>query len=172
MDMKRKVYELPTALLGEIVGYLDITSDVFFPQWQSKWERQSRIVKNFFTAGKEAFLEHNPIGVGRGSFHDTPTLVSGTIQWVNGLIHSLHDEPAIVLKHGTRKWARRGQIHRGNDLPAIEYANGDKQWYQNGQLHRGHDEPAHVCTSGKEFWYTHGEYKWRPWRNPIRHLIS
>src|SRR6185312_4621469 len=93
-----RVVQLPTALLSEIVGYLDITHDVFFPSLQGTWEKQSLVQHTRFTEG-----------YGKGTQH-----------LVNGQLHSLHDHPAIEYDNGTKKWCWRGLLHRANDNPAIE----------------------------------------------------
>jgi len=132
---RRKLSLLPTALLGEIVGYLDITSDVFFPQLQAKWEQTSRIEQ-------VPFLEF---------------VVSGIKQLVNGQLHSLHDEPTMTLTNGTKKWHWRGVLHRAHDKPAVECHNGDKEWYWRGKLHRGNGKPAIINCRGGNWWYRHGK---------------
>src|SRR6185437_5445740 len=108
---------LPTALLGEIVGYLDITLDVFLPRYEKIWEKNSRIEK---------------------------IIEDGTVKWhVNGLAHSLHDRPAVIWNDGIQEWFCRGQMHRGHDRPAQVYPNdGTKGWAKMGMIHRNGGKPA------------------------------
>lgn len=82
---------------------------------------------------------------------------------VNGILHSVNDQPAVVFADGTKIWYRYGHIHRDNDLPAIERGNELHEWWQNNRRHRLKG-PAVVKNrdgEGNELiqkeWYIHGE---------------
>jgi len=133
----KKTRHLPGALLGEIVGYLDIIHDVFFPHLHKKWERETRIEEIEFEGGKKIK--------------------------VNGQVHSWHDRPAIVHTGRVEKWYWRGRLHRQGDQPAyvrkskgkIEY----RAWYRNGRLHRAHGRPAVICDKDKkQEWWIRGKF--------------
>ena len=78
-----------------------------------------------------------------------------TITYLNGKLHSLNDQPAIVDSNGNKLWYKYGKLHR-RDLPAAEYTNGDKEWYWHDELHRDCDLPA-VIRANDSFWYWHGK---------------
>ena len=72
---------------------------------------------------------------GVGSIGDLFRVAAGPIQireirddctYMNGVLHSFNDLPAIEYLNGDKEWYRNGEIHRDNDLPAKEYANGHK----------------------------------------------
>lgn len=89
----------------------------------------------------------------------------------NGLLHSINDEPAIVLSDGTCQWYKNGQMHRdpnpitGITKPAAVYPDGTKMWYKHGERHRDNDEPAVEDSNGCYSWYKNGKLHRDP--NPI-----
>lgn len=56
--------------------------------------------------------------------------------YLNGILHSFDDQPAVTDLNGKRMWYQHGKLHRDNDLPAVIYANGDCIWYINGIYRR------------------------------------
>jgi hypothetical protein len=73
-----------------------------------------------------------------------------------GFLHSIYDEPAVIIKNGDKKWYRSGLLHRDNDLPAIVRDGGYQYWFQNGLIHRDNDEPAMIGYLGYREWYENG----------------
>lgn len=70
--------------------------------------------------------------------------------YLNGVLHSFDDSPAIVLASGNSVWYRNGKLHRDNG-PAMVY-NGSQYWYQLGALHR-ENMPAIIYANGTtEYW--------------------
>lgn len=81
-------------------------------------------------------------------------LFETTHTYINGLLHSIRDKPAVVHANGTQEWWSHGQLHRDTG-PAVIYMDGDKIWYQNGRRHR-EGAPAVICTNGTQIWYSRG----------------
>ena len=54
---------------------------------------------------------------------------------VDGLLHSQHDQPAVVYADGTQWWYHEGQVHRVTG-PAVVHANGVEEWWQDNKRHR------------------------------------
>lgn len=108
--MKQQV--LPTALLGEIVQYLDITSDVFLPGFERLWIKATHFqnLADQMNAKKSSLC-----------------LVSYNI--VNDRLHSWQDQAAIEYLDGRKEWFCRDQRHRNNGKPAIEYPDNHRVWY-------------------------------------------
>lgn len=83
----------------------------------------------------------------------------GTIKtYLDGLLHSIDDRPAIVYKDGRREWYKYGNLHRDGDKPAI-ITNETQIWYKDGLKHRGNGEPAEIWKSGRKYWYIKDELK-------------
>src|SRR6185437_4571352 len=154
----KKNWHLPDALLGCIVGYLDITCDVFFPWLQNAWEKASVLEHvPFVDESKNAGVKH----LINTQLHKVPFVYesknAGVKHLINTQLHSLHDQPAIVLENGTKMWYRRGVLHRDRDQPAVEdNVHGVKKWFRNGLLHRNKDRPAIVYSTGKKEWFSQG----------------
>lgn len=83
---------------------------------------------------------------------------------VDGEMHSVNDEPAVIYKDGTKWWYRNGKIHRDNG-PAVVWWNGVEEWWQNNERHR-EDGPAlvypsnpgiHPALRGKKQWWVNGK---------------
>jgi len=131
--------EIPKVLLGCIVQYLDITSDVFLPGFEKPWSNATH-----FTERVHAWMRY---------------------KLVNNTLHSLNDKPAVECIHSdtsqcsffcSKEWYKHGKRHRENDLPALVYPGGHENWYWNGKLHRENDKPAVIINGTKE-WYTNGQ---------------
>jgi hypothetical protein len=54
---------------------------------------------------------------------------------VDGRLHSVNDQPAVVYTDGTKWWYKQGQIHRDGG-PAVVHPNGVEEWWQNNKRHR------------------------------------
>lgn len=67
-----------------------------------------------------------------------------------GLLHSIHDEPAVILESGERKWYYQGLLHREGN-PAIQIPGYENQYYEMGLKHRV-DGPAIESIDGEEYW--------------------
>ena len=104
--------------------------------------------------------------IGIGPFGDLIRVAAGPIEireeknrtYMNSVLHSFNDQPAVENAHGDKYWYRHGKIHRDNDLPSIEYANGNKIWYRNGEIHRDNYLPAQEYTNNKNRWYRNGKF--------------
>jgi len=69
----------------------------------------------------------------------------------NGLLHSFHDNPALV--HGKHKeWYVDGLLHREGDKPAVVIDGVAERWYKHGKSHRDGDKPAHIAENYQEWW--------------------
>ncbi len=75
--------------------------------------------------------------------------------FVNGVLDSIDDEPALIYANGNKYWYKKGVVHRENG-PAILWNNEDQEWYKDGKLHRK-DGPAKEYTDGTGFWYENGK---------------
>ena len=75
-----------------------------------------------------------------------------TRTYLNGVLHSFGDIPAIMYANGTKHWCLYGKHHR-KDQPAIIYASGDKAWYWHNKRHRDGDQPAIEYANGDKHWY-------------------
>ena len=54
--------------------------------------------------------------------------------YVNGKLHSVDDQPAIITKRGDKYWYKNGRLHRDNGS-AIEYANCTRVFeYKDGKF--------------------------------------
>lgn len=70
---------------------------------------------------------------------------------LDGLFHSIDDEPAVICTDGSRLWYKHGKLHR-DELPAFIERNTlytddnddelTAEWYLDGVLHRNRDLPA------------------------------
>jgi len=109
-NKKRKHQVLPTALLGEIVQYLDITSDRFLPGFRNQWIKATRF--------------------------ETDDLILSVYHRVNDQVHSWHGRPAIQWANGDREWFCRGQRHKSHGLPARIASDGYREfWIHGKQIH-------------------------------------
>lgn len=119
---------------------------------------------SLYTLPKEMYAE-----IARFLGTDFPSngfrLAAGTVQikdivngrtYLNGVLHSFDDQPAIITGNGNQYWFRYGMQHRDNDLPAVIHANGTHEWYQLGKLHRTDDKPAIIHINGNQYWYQLG----------------
>jgi hypothetical protein len=78
-------------------------------------------------------------------------------EWrLNGALHSVNDEPAVVIDNGTElMWYTHGQRHRNNGPAWVKGERGSFLWYKTGELHRT-DGPA-IVTLNAQQWYQHGK---------------
>ena len=93
--------------------------------------------------------------------------------YVNGLLHSVDDDPSVIEFYGNEfkykciKFHFEGKLHRDGDLPAVfEYSCSSRKvvcekYYKNHKLHRDNDLPAVVKydTNGnviEEMYYIDG----------------
>jgi hypothetical protein len=70
-------------------------------------------------------------------------LAAGTVQirddinsrtYLNGVLHSFDDQPAVITVLGSRKWYHNGLLHRDNGSPAIMSSDGTREWYTHGKF--------------------------------------
>ena len=75
------------------------------------------------------------------------------ISELEGLCHSIDDQPAIITPDGTKEWYYRGLHHRLHK-PAIITSQGKMLYYVKGERHRPLCEgPAFIGVDGrKEYW--------------------
>jgi len=112
---KRRARVLPVDLFGEIVGYLDITSDHFLPGYRRRWIRDTQ----FRTVSVK--------------LNSTLSEKNATRHFVNGQLHSWKDRPAIEWPNGIQEWYCRGQPHRGHGKPAVVVKDVYQEWYSHGK---------------------------------------
>lgn len=74
---------------------------------------------------------------------------NGTFHFVDGICHSVHDQPGFHRADGTRFWYKNGLVHRDNDSPAIIWSDGSKEWLKDGLWHRA-NAPARILKSEKK----------------------
>ena len=67
--------------------------------------------------------------------------------YVNGMINSVDDKPAVVHEDGDTIWYKDDKIHRDNGPAYISPRIGYKGWYKNGKRHR-EDGPAIINPTG------------------------
>lgn len=92
------------------------------------------------------------------NFTGSLSLNKDSYSFLNGVLHSYNNQPAIIKNYGVRVWYREGKLHSFNDQPALIYANGSKEWYKEGKLHRDNDLPAIILIDGTKFWYQEGSF--------------
>lgn len=51
----------------------------------------------------------------------------------NGELHSVNDEPTIVIPGQAKFWHKHGKLHRDGNKPAAEFANGAIEFWIDGQ---------------------------------------
>lgn len=68
----------------------------------------------------------------------------------NGQLHSINDEPAMILESGEKKWYYEGLLHRENK-PAINIPGYSNEYYYMGKRHRI-DGAAIEDLDGEEYW--------------------
>jgi hypothetical protein len=56
--------------------------------------------------------------------------------YINGLLHSFDDKPAMIGSTGTKYWYYKGKQHREEGKPAVEYADGSMLYFNMGVLVR------------------------------------
>jgi hypothetical protein len=129
------------------------------------------------------------------SLTSLPTMAGTSQEWrLNGQLHRIADQPAIILADKTQMWYQQGQQHRDGDRPAYVWQSRHnlvgpechQEWYQHGHLHRENDKPAVIwikMNNVMRFWYqngnlhrdndqpaivcTDGHQEW--WVNGVRH---
>lgn len=67
-----------------------------------------------------------------------------------GLLHSVNDEPAVILESGEKKWYYKGLLHRDNKY-AINIPGYENQYYHMGKKHRKNG-PAVENIEYEEYW--------------------
>jgi len=67
-----------------------------------------------------------------------------------GNLHSMFDEPAVILESGEQKWYYKGLLHR-EEKPAVQIPGYENQYYEMGQKHRMNG-PAIESIDGEEYW--------------------
>ncbi len=112
---------LPTVLLGEIVGYLDITEDRFLPGFKKQWAKAT----HFRTEEQDDEQDPN----------------ARTVYLVNDKIHSWKDQPAIEWANGDDEWFFQDKRHRGHGKPAIVRSRGRREWYRHGRRVMNWNDP-------------------------------
>lgn len=83
------------------------------------------------------------------------------ISLVNGQIHSLNDEPALILRKNEKQWCLGGKRHRGNDKPAM-ITDDYRSWWIRGKRHRENGMPAVERDNEENEWWIHGRLE-RDW---------
>lgn len=84
----------------------------------------------------------------------TETSPDGRVRhYLNDLLHSFGDDPAVIHASGTKEYYREGKRHRIVG-PAVIHANGDLEYWVDGQLSK-YGEPAIDYDHRKEYW-VHG----------------
>jgi len=147
----KHMHGLPKALLGELVQYLDIRTDVFLPGFETTWKKATKY---------ETIVSEVDYSAWVPSLHRETTRATQTAHYVNGELHSTNDLPARIIGKDFRMWYKCGQLHRGKGLPAsIEktWNQLKEQWFIRGQHHRAHDRPAVMHQGGKKEWWRHGK---------------
>lgn len=77
---------------------------------------------------------------------------------VLGKLHSIDDQPAIVLRNGAKLWYKNNVLHRENG-PAIIRPNGSELWMFEGEIHRDNGPAIIDPTLNRESYYTHGKLR-------------
>jgi len=119
--------QLPHDLHGEIVQYLDVTVDVFLPGFERQWKKATVFVQTM--------------------------VQGGPCQYVNGVVHSINDEPAMMMDNNDalafeKRWVRHGVLHRDHDRPAVEVDQPPelgpsyREWYRDGKRSRDNGQPV------------------------------
>jgi len=67
--------------------------------------------------------------------------------YVNGMLNSVDDEPAVKHEGGDTIWYKDDKMHRDNGPAYISPKTGYKGWYKNGRRHR-EDGPAIINPTG------------------------
>lgn len=67
------------------------------------------------------------------------------------ILHSIHDEPAVILESGEQRWYQDGLLHRENDKPAIIIPGYELQYYYMGKKHR-ENGPAIINIEFEEYY--------------------
>lgn len=67
-----------------------------------------------------------------------------------GNLHSINDEPAVILNSGEKKWYYNGLIHR-EGTPAVNIPGYENQYFHMGKLHR-ENGPAIESIDDEQFW--------------------
>lgn len=67
-----------------------------------------------------------------------------------GNLHSIHDEPAVILNSGEKKWYYKGLIHR-EGKPAVNIPGYENKYFHMGKLHR-ENGPAIESIEDEQFW--------------------
>jgi len=80
----------------------------------------------------------------------------GRMTRVEGELHSIGDQPAVVGFVGTQEWWTRNKRHRDGDRPAFVGADGTQSWWNDGQRHRDGGQPAIIWTDGSKSWWIRG----------------
>lgn len=68
----------------------------------------------------------------------------------DGNLHSMNDEPAMILESGEKRWYYQGLIHR-EGKPAIQIPGYENQYYEMGKKHRLNG-PAVESIEFEEYW--------------------
>ncbi len=78
--------------------------------------------------------------------------------YVDGDLHSINDEPAVIFPNGSQMWFKYNMIHRENGPAAIHIKDDGKheEWYKEGKCHR-EDGPAAIRPHGN-YWIENGVY--------------
>jgi hypothetical protein len=100
--------------------------------------------------------------------------------FVNGVLHSTDDLPAIQYSSDSYVWENSkknniagqwwidGKRHRSNDLPAVVFGDKHREWWVDGHRHRSDDKPAIIKgiinTDGfypvkQEWWYNGKQHR-------------
>lgn len=62
------------------------------------------------------------------NYHDTGDMIT----YLNGMVHSRNDSPAIVTNNGCSMWFFEGKLHRDVGPAFINYSTGIKEWWTHG----------------------------------------
>ena len=67
-----------------------------------------------------------------------------------GELHSINDEPAMILESGEKRWYYRNLLHRENK-PAVNIPGYENQYFFMGKKHR-ENGPAIENIEYEEYW--------------------
>lgn len=80
-------------------------------------------------------VDDNVINIGNDVLDFTGTYcdLNGNIYtYVEGMFHSINDEPSIIMVNGDKHWYKHGVQHRENK-PAIIFVDKPCEYYYNGE---------------------------------------
>ncbi len=113
--------------------------EIFFP------EEIQNIILGFIYFYTEIYEDNHSLERYLNSIITRRTVTSSlgnVAHYVDNVLHSENDLPAVVQTDGTSYWYKNGKFHRStldNDgyvLPAIIFSDMRKEWFRDGEYHR------------------------------------